>query len=377
MAASKGYQAVLREGSEMALGSACMRLLTLFEQDVAAGTVAPAAVKSSIARIHETLDWKPFTELELVIAATNDAEKMKAQFLELEKHTRKETVLVNTGLAVALTELQERMLHPERAAGLHFLAPTQRSLLVEVVASDWTRPEVARRLIDFVSSLGRVPWLVKDRPGLLIDRVLIPYCNEALLLVKEGLDPVLVDEAMTHFGMAHGPLAYLDLMGLDVAAALVASLGPGLKERLTFDDTFAHMVERGWLGQKSGLGFYRYRKQKRSVNHPLIASMLPCRTATLTRSRQLATAKQRLTRLIINEAAWCLAEGRAENAAALDLAFSLAGWAPHRGGPLLYTQHLGVGTVTAELKQLAARHGPRYEPCRALQSLPDSAAPAG
>src|SRR5207244_1662490 len=107
---------------------------------------------------------------------------------------------------------------------LQFQAPVARSLLVEVVASDKTDADVSRRLQDFVTGLGRVPWPVKDVPGLLIERLLIPYLNEAILLVKEGLAPARVDEAMVRFGVMQGPLEYLDIMGWDVAAELAKVL---------------------------------------------------------------------------------------------------------------------------------------------------------
>ncbi|HWY88578.1 MAG TPA: 3-hydroxyacyl-CoA dehydrogenase NAD-binding domain-containing protein, partial [Gemmataceae bacterium] len=361
MAVTKGYEVVMREASEAALGYALFHMLTIFQQDVTRGTMARADLMKNLGNIHGTTAWKGFAELDLVLEAIGEEpEKKKALFQELEKETRAGALLVTTGASVTVTQLQENVTHPERVAGLHFLAPVNRSLLVEVVTSARTHPDVSRRLMDFVVALGRTPWLVKDEPGFLVERLLVPYFNEAILLVKEGMDPSRVDQAMARFGMTHGPLEYLDLVGLDAAAALVEALAPILEPRLVVDETFAFMAEKKWLGQKTKLGFYRYAVTKRKVNQRLVAHLraashidAPHRMEALSKADQQARASRRLVLLMINEAARCLQERRAETPEALDLAMMLAGWAPHRGGPLHYARHVGIATIVGELEELA------------------------
>jgi 3-hydroxyacyl-CoA dehydrogenase/enoyl-CoA hydratase/3-hydroxybutyryl-CoA epimerase len=382
MAVTKGLKVVIREANDAALGNALFRMLAILQQEVARGAMAQADLVKSLGNIHGTTAWKGFEDVDLVLEAIKeDPANTKALYRELEKHTAAATPLVTTGPAVRVTELQEGLLHPERVAGLHFLAPVGRSLLAEVVASDKTHADVSQRLADFVAALGRVPWPVKDEPGFLIERLLIPYLNEAILLVKEGMSPTRVDEAMARFGMMQGPLEYLDLMGLDVAAALARALAPVLEDRLVLDETFEFMVRQKWLGQKTGIGFYRYVgrpawRKKPKPNRSLIARLraashaeAPHTMEALSRADQLTWARQRLVLLMINEAAWCLEEKRAQSPKALDLAFMLAGWAPHRGGPLHYARQLGVDTVIGELEDFAADYGPRYEPCPALAML--------
>ncbi len=188
--------------------------------------------------------------------------------------------------------------------------------------------------------------------------------------MKEGLDPRRLDEALVRFGMIDGPLEYLDLMGLDVAAALAQALAPVLGTRIPLDGTPPWMVGQKWLGQKTGLGFYRYRGRRHKVNQALVSILraeshagAPYRMEALSVADQMKFARRRLVPLMVNEAAWCLEEGLVDSPESLDLALALAGWAPHRGGPIHYARHLGIDNVIRELAELADKHGPGYEAC--------------
>jgi 3-hydroxyacyl-CoA dehydrogenase/enoyl-CoA hydratase/3-hydroxybutyryl-CoA epimerase len=374
MAITKGYQVVLRESDDAALGSTLLGMLTTFQQEVARGAMSQAELVKCLAAIRGTTDWKGFEEADLVLEAIGeDSADRKALFRELEQRTAAKTVLVTTSPAVSLAALQDGLSHPERVAGLSFSAPVGRSLLVEVAAGDKARVDIRQRLSHFVTALGRVPWPVSDLPGLLIERLLMPYLNEAILLVREGVEPRRVDQAMVRFGMMDGPLTYLDLLGLDVAAALAKVLASVLGPRLVLDDAFATMVQQNWLGHRSGVGFYRYRKNKSTVNDELVAQLRGKyrgeAVANGSGTAKLAYIRQRLVLLMVNEAAWCLVEGRADGPAALDLAMTLVGWAPHRGGPLQYARNLGLDAVTTGLEDLAVRGGPRFQPCPALRGF--------
>jgi 3-hydroxyacyl-CoA dehydrogenase/enoyl-CoA hydratase/3-hydroxybutyryl-CoA epimerase len=380
MAVSRGCRVVVRETSEAALGFTLFHVLSLFQQEASRGAagsrkLAAADLKKKLANIHGTTAWKGFDDVDLVLdAGEGDAEQKKSRFQELERHTSTKTLLVTTGSTVTVADAQEGMVHPERVGGMHFLAPVGRSLLVEVAVSNTTDADVLRRLMEFSAALGRAPQPVKDAPGFLVERLLFPYLSEAVLLVKEGFNPLHVDEAMTRFGMNQGPLEHLDLMGLDGAAELARALRPTLEPRLAPAETFDLMVEHNWLGRQAGLGFYQYRGKKPKANQALVAHLRAQAHATaphtmdaVSRADQRKRVRRRLVWLMINEAAWCMEESRTETPAALDLALTLAGWAPHRGGPLHYARHVGLDIVNQELEQLAAEHGPRYRPCPALQ----------
>jgi 3-hydroxyacyl-CoA dehydrogenase/enoyl-CoA hydratase/3-hydroxybutyryl-CoA epimerase len=201
----------------------------------------------------------------------------------------------------------------------------------------------------------------------------MPYVNEAVLLVAEGQGIEEVDGVMRRFGMPMGPLQMLDQIGLDVAAHVADSMQPLLGAKYTPNPAFRRMSESGWLGQKAGAGFYRYRGKKARVNREVLALLRQDRPASaslianLPRDVRMQQARDRQVLLMVNEAAACLGAGLVATPQDLDLALILAtGWAPHRGGPLHFADASGIMRVVETLKDLAARFGPRYEPCEEL-----------
>jgi 3-hydroxyacyl-CoA dehydrogenase/enoyl-CoA hydratase/3-hydroxybutyryl-CoA epimerase len=219
--------------------------------------------------------------------------------------------------------------------------------------------------------------LVKDSPGFLVNRVLVPYLHEAVLLVGEGMRVDWVDRAMRRFGMAAGPLEVLDQVGLDVAAHIAQNLQSVFADRLPPNPAFDLMKENGWLGQKSGLGFYRWQRGKKQVHvaaQALVAERLQSGGARMVTDGApddvMRAASERMVALMVNEAAACLGEKLAADAATIDMALVLgSGWAPHRGGPLRYAQDRGYRTVLLLLEELEKKHGQRFHPCPELERL--------
>src|SRR5262249_29505086 len=192
-----------------------------------------------------------------------------------------------------------------------------------------------------------------------------------------------VDHVMRRFGMPMGPLELLDQIGLDVAAHVASSLGPTAADRFPPNTAFEQMRERGWLGVKSGRGFYNHRGKRQRVN--LLAQNLPLSesdsaTAALAKAlapaARLVQARERMVLLMVNEAVLALGEGVAANAEAIDLAMIMGtGGAPHRGGPLHYADDRGLADVMKALSDLAARHGKRFELCAELRRRAEAGEP--
>jgi 3-hydroxyacyl-CoA dehydrogenase/enoyl-CoA hydratase/3-hydroxybutyryl-CoA epimerase len=179
-----------------------------------------------------------------------------------------------------------------------------------------------------------------------------------------------IDQVMKRFGMPMGPLELLDQIGLDVAAhvaRLVQQLGGAALPNAVFEA----MRQQGWLGEKSGLGFYSHAKK--SLKPHAAAQQLARKEAGGTASplppaARLADARERMVLLMVNEAARALEDRLADSAETIDLAMVFGtGWAPHRGGPQRYADDRGLGDVVQALTALAARLGPRFEPCGELK----------
>jgi 3-hydroxyacyl-CoA dehydrogenase/enoyl-CoA hydratase/3-hydroxybutyryl-CoA epimerase len=376
LAALRGCEVVIREVNEGALAAGILRILALFNRAVERGLITPEERAARLGAIHGTTAWKGFADLDLVVEAiVEDLDAKRAIFKVLEENAAPSTLLATNTSSLQVKQLQEGLRHPERVAGLHFFNPVHKMPLVEVVSAPATDRGIAPRLADWVIGLGKTPALVRDAPGFLVNRILMPYLNEAVLLVSEGMRPQLVDEAMRRFGMPVGPLELLDQIGLDIAASVAAGLGPALTARFGENPAFTLMKQNGWLGQKAGQGFYRYRGRRRKVNETAVTVLrghshvaAPYQMDAAPPAEMMAVGRERMVLLMVNEAAACLKEGLASSADAIDLAMVLgSGWAPHRGGPLRYADDRGRTDVVKALAELGRQYGARFEPCEALR----------
>jgi 3-hydroxyacyl-CoA dehydrogenase/enoyl-CoA hydratase/3-hydroxybutyryl-CoA epimerase len=376
LAVLQGCEVVVREANDMALGLAMLRLMGLLQQAVAKGLLPASALTTKLGKVHGTTAWKGFDNLDLVIEAIDeDLAKKQKIFREVESQVPATALLASNTSSLRIADIQEGMKHPERMAGLHFFNPVHKMPLVEVVLSPQTEPRTAYPLSTWAVSLGKTPIAVKDSPGFLVNRILMPYFNEAVFMVSEGLFIERIDEAMRRFGMAMGPLQVLDQVGLDVASHTARAIEPLFRDRIQLQPAFGIMQENGWLGRKSGEGFYFYRGNRKRVN-PKVGDKLRSESSTLEHASiadQLLAIRERLVGLMVNESAHCLEEGLVESAEKLDLAMVLgAGWAPHRGGPIRLVRDQGIEKMVETLTNLAKKYGPRYEPSQALCNLANS-----
>ena len=373
LAALKGCQVVVQEVNEAALGAGMMRITELFNKAAERGIVPAAEAERRLSAVKGTVNWEGFDDVDVVVeAAVEELEAKRVVFRELEKRTRAGAVLATNTSSLPVAALQEGLSKPERVAGMHFFNPVHRMPLVEVAHTPATGDSATGLLSRWSVVLGKTPVTVKDSPGFVVNRVLMPYLNEAVILVAEGMKIVDLDRTMKRFGMPMGPLELIDQIGIDIAAHVARSVGPVLEGRFPPNDAFEKMQANGWLGQKSGRGFYLYRGKKTTPN-VLAENLLRTDVASaidraLPSAVRVKEARERMVLLMVNEAALALSEGLTNDAESLDLAMVLGtGWAPHRGGPLHYSDDRGAADVVRKLSELAARHGKRFEPCAELK----------
>src|SRR5205823_3301382 len=170
--------------------------------------------------------------------------------------------------ALPVSQLAAKTRRPERVLGLHFFNPVHRMQLVEVVAARQTSPEVLQRALSFVQQIGKLPVVVKDSPGFLVNRILMPYLVEAGNLFEAGASISDLDEAMADFGMPMGPMRLLDEVGLDVALHVAQTVASHYQDRMKVPEAMARMVQAGLLGRKTGRGFYLHQKGKEPQPNP-------------------------------------------------------------------------------------------------------------
>jgi len=381
LAAVKGFEVVVQEINDAALAAGIRKIEDLFQKAAERRLLSPEEAKQKMAAIGRTTTWQGFDQADLVIEAVIEDLKLKKDvFRELEKRTRPNAILASNTSSLVIGQLQEGLAHPERVAGLHFFNPVHKMPLIEVVRTAVTEEKVTSILTEWSAAVGKTPVVVGDSPGFVVNRILMPYLNEAGMLVAEGMPVEMVDLAMRRFGMPMGPLELLDQVGLDVAAHIATSVGPVFGDRLQPHPALERMCEAGWLGQKSGLGFYRYQGKKKTVHTEALAKLRedlkpesePAATDETRTEHGIKSdwdlARERMVCLMVNEAAACLAEGLAPSADVIDLAMVMGtGWAPHRGGPLRYADDRGAGEIVQTLENLTKQIGPRFEPCAELR----------
>ncbi|HEY7152931.1 MAG TPA: 3-hydroxyacyl-CoA dehydrogenase NAD-binding domain-containing protein [Gemmataceae bacterium] len=373
LAAFKGCKVIVQEVSQAALDAGLERIKGLFRKAVERRLLTEPESVERLAAIQGTLKWEMFESVDVVAeAALEEIGAKRAVFRELEIHTKQAAVLATNTSSLPVERLQEGLAHPERVAGMHFFNPVHKMPLVEVARTPSSSEAVLATLAQWAINLGKTPVIVRDSPGFVVNRILMPYLNEAVLLVSEGLAVEQVDRVMKRFGMPMGPLELLDQIGLDIAAHVAQSMQPILAGRFEPNAAFEKMRAAGLLGQKSGRGFYLHGGKKPKVNAQ-VRDLLHVESAAraseaLPATARLSEGRERMVLLMVNEAALGASEGLTATAAAIDLAMVLGtGWAPHRGGPLRYADDRGLADVVQALASLATRHGRRFEPCAELK----------
>jgi 3-hydroxyacyl-CoA dehydrogenase/enoyl-CoA hydratase/3-hydroxybutyryl-CoA epimerase len=364
----KGCHVVLHDADQSALGHAAFRLhQTLLQDEVGRGALSHGLAVKCLHGFRGTGAWERFDELDLVLDTIEDGERA-ARFRLLDGITAPATILAATGAVDTVATLREGLKHPHRVAVVHFAGPAGQETLAELAQPVEAAAPVQRRLEEWVASLGRITIPVRDCAGLLVQRIWLPAFNEAVLLLREGMQLARIDAAMDRFGASPGPLEMMDQIGLDAIARLVNALQPAFAGRIAVEAGFAEMARQGMRGVASGSGFYRHAGRQRRPN-PRAASFWWAgpgeawlsRTG-LSHAEQLDLVQRRLTSLMVIEAFHCLREGVVDDAATLDFAMATSGWAPHRGGPVAYARGLGADAFLAQLEGLARDFGPRFTP---------------
>ena len=230
LAAIKGFDLVVQEINEAALAAGVRKIGELLQKAVKRGVLPAGDAERLLARMGKTTSWEGFGDVDLVIeAAIEDLEIKRQLFRELEKRTKNTAILATNTSSLSVTELQKSSARPTRIAGLHFFNPVHKMPLVEVIHAPVTAKDIAPVLASWAAGLGKTPVIVRDSPGFLVNRILMPYLNEAGMLIAEGLPVEHVDRIMRRFGMPMGPLELLDQVGLDVAAHVAQGAAADLR----------------------------------------------------------------------------------------------------------------------------------------------------
>jgi 3-hydroxybutyryl-CoA dehydrogenase len=260
--AQAGHAVILRDIDEKALERARTQIDRSLGKLVEKGKLAAADRTSALERIQATTEMSGLASVDLVIeAVVEKLEVKRALFAELDVLTAPAAILASNTSSISITRLGAATRRPDKVIGMHFMNPVPLMALVEVIRGQATSDETTRTVMELSRGLGKTPVEVNDFPGFVSNRVLMPMINEAIFAVYEGVArPEAIDEVMK-LGMNHpmGPLTLADFIGLDVCLAILEVLHDGLGDpKYRACPLLKRMVDAGWLGRKSGRGFYVY-----------------------------------------------------------------------------------------------------------------------
>jgi 3-hydroxyacyl-CoA dehydrogenase/enoyl-CoA hydratase/3-hydroxybutyryl-CoA epimerase len=342
--------------------------------------LTPGQSNLELLRIGGTLDYRGFTAIDVVVEAVVEDLAIKRKVLaELEGHIRDDCLVCTNTSSLSVGAMAEAMRHPERLVGMHFFNPVNRMPLVEVVPGAKTSPAAVQEIAALVRRLGKTAVVVKDCPGFLVNRILLPYLNEAARCLEDGADMTTIDRVIADFGMPMGPFTLSDEVGLDVGFKVATILAGAYGDRMRVADTLRIAYqELHLLGNKGGRGFFIHQGGQQLPNPQITERIAAMRSGRAPAGGALSAdeIRSRCLLIMVNEAARCLEEQVVTKPAILDLAMIMGtGFPPQRGGLLHYANQLGSGTVADELKGLASRYGERFAPCQLITDLARSGKP--
>ncbi len=372
---NKSIPVVLRDINWEAVQQGCNAAFTVYKELARRKSLSGREIDNAMQFITGTTDPRALGLPDIVIeAVVEDLETKKRVLSEAEQLVEPDTILATNTSSLSVAEMSAALTRPDRFVGLHFFNPPNRMPLVELVRGPHTSDETLRTVALLALKLGKTPIVVKDCPGFLVNRVLMPYLNESVTLLEEGADIRHLDQIFKQFGMPMGPCLLLDEIGIDVGSKVAGILAQAYGERMQVSPLFQDVKQHPeMLGKKTKAGFYLHDAKKLRPN-PSMQAVLPATGSAKARIDE-DQLKLRPLLLMVNEAARCIEEEVVESPAFLDMALIMGtGFPAFRGGLLRWADTYGVEQIHAKLDEFAQQHGPRFAPVRLITELSERGA---
>ena len=377
-AASKGLPIIMKDIKSEQLDLGMGEASKLLGKMVDRGKMTPAKMGETLSRIRPTLNYGDFAETDIVIEAVVENPNVKRAVLkEVEGLVKDDCILASNTSTISITFLAEALERPENFVGMHFFNPVHRMPLVEVIRGEKSSEEAIATTVALASKMGKVPVVVNDCPGFLVNRVLFPYFGAFDLLLKQGADFAHVDKVMEKFGWPMGPAYLIDVVGLDTGVHGAEVMAEGFPDRMKPDykGAIELLYENKRLGQKNGVGFYKYEMDKRGkpkkVADEATYELLKTTTDSDKQTFDDQAIIDRTMLAFCNETVRCLEDNIVSTPSEADMAMIMGvGFPPFRGGPCRYIDQMGLDNYLA-LCEKYAYLGKAYE---APQKIRDMAA---
>ena len=371
LAAYNGIRVRMKDIRHEAVASGLQHARSLFEQAVEKRRMSAREAEQRMELISGGVEYHGFATVDLVVEAVVERMDVKRVVLrETETYVGEDCILATNTSSLSVAEMAEALARPGQFLGMHFFNPVHKMPLVEVVRGSRTEDAAVATVQALALRLGKVPVVVSDGPGFLVNRILGPYLNEAGWLLADGASVEEIDEAAKSFGMPMGPVRLLDEVGIDIARHAGDTLHRAFGQRLAPAPTLVALGHTERLGRKNGRGFYEYRGAKEKGVDEGVYADLGVAVPTDGSGPGDREIRARLVLAMINEAARALEDRVVTRAGDVDLAMIMGtGFPPFRGGLLRFADEVHPRVVMQRLEALAARHGARFEPAPLIEEL--------
>ncbi|MEK6647047.1 MAG: 3-hydroxyacyl-CoA dehydrogenase NAD-binding domain-containing protein [Candidatus Firestonebacteria bacterium] len=331
----------------------------VFKNAVKHKKLKPNDANFKMSLISGAIEYTGFKNTDFVIEAIiEDINFKKKLFNELQNHLSDKTIIASNTSSLSITEMGEGLKNPANFIGMHFFNPVHKMPLVEIIKGKKTSDETIITTVNFTRQLGKMPIVVNDSCGFLVNRILLPYMNEAAYFLEEGIKIDVIDKIMIDFGMPMGPLAVADEVGIDVGYKVFKILENAFGDRMKVASILEKVYELKLYGKKTKKGFYIH-SGKRKIPNLKIYNMLDRE-----KFKQLSKEEilNRMIYTMINEAAKALEEGVTNEPSDIDIGMIMGtGFPPFLGGLLRYADETGINNIVNKLEIFYTSYGERFK----------------
>jgi len=369
---------VMKDIKTQALDLGMKEAAKLLDKKVEKGQLKTSEMAEQLTKIKPTLLYEELKEVDVVVEAVIENEKIKTQVLsELEGFVKTDTIICSNTSTISISKIAKSLKRPENFCGMHFFNPVHRMPLVEIIRGEKSNEKAIATAVGYAQTMGKTPIVVNDCPGFLVNRVLFPYFGGFMLLMKDGVDFQKIDKVMEKFGWPMGPAYLLDVVGIDTAHHALDVMGSGFPDRMkyNFKSVLDLQYEAGRFGQKNGKGFFVYTQDpkgrpQKSMD-PEIANLLkPAITGSVSVSDEEIVERMMLPMLF--ESSRCLEEKIVGSAIEVDLSLIYGlGFPPFRGGIMRYADSIGAKKLV-QLSEKYASLGKMYEATSQIKEMAKS-----
>ena len=313
-----------------------------------------------------TQDLSGFKNFDFIIEAIIEDEKVKKDtYAQLEKVLNENAIIATNTSSISIEKLGSEIKNKENFLGVHFFNPVNLMPLVEVIPTSNTSKETINKVFELLISCGKTPILVGDCAGFIVNRILLPYMNEAAFILEQGSSIEKIDRAIKEFGMPMGPFTLADTVGVDIGYKVASILNESYGNRMPIASIIEKMYEAKLLGLKTKAGFYEYSGSDIYPNTH-VTSMLENNNRIIEEDDIV----KRCLYIMINEASRCLEENIVTDASIIDFAMiSGTGFPAYKGGLLSYANEIGLKNILDSLRQYQKEYGERFTPSNLLIKL--------